>query len=66
MFLAGRYRSLTMNQFNSPPSMVLDLGCGGGLWALEAAKAWKVRIVCPFESTPLGLSIGRNDNWLRH
>jgi cyclopropane fatty-acyl-phospholipid synthase-like methyltransferase len=32
-----------MHQFTAPPSVVLDLGCGGGLWAIEAAKQWKVR-----------------------
>jgi cyclopropane fatty-acyl-phospholipid synthase-like methyltransferase len=31
-----------MNQFETPPQLVLDLGCGGGLWIIEAAKKWKV------------------------
>ena len=34
---------LTMNHFETPPRMVLDLGCGCGLWVIEAAKQWKVR-----------------------
>jgi 2-polyprenyl-3-methyl-5-hydroxy-6-metoxy-1,4-benzoquinol methylase len=34
---------LTMNQFDTPPRSVLDLGCGGGLWVIEAAKQWKVK-----------------------
>ena len=34
---------LTMNQFETPPRSVLDLGCGGGLWIIEAAKQWKVK-----------------------
>jgi hypothetical protein len=33
---------LTMSQFETPPQSVLDLGCGGGLWIIEAAKKWKV------------------------
>ncbi len=31
-----------MHQFETPPVLVLDLGCGGGYWALEAAKEWTV------------------------
>jgi hypothetical protein len=31
-----------MHQFNKPPAVVLDLGCGSGFWAIEAAKQWKV------------------------
>jgi len=44
---------LTMNQFETPPKMVLDLGCGGGLWVIEAAKQWKVRNVRYLYSSPL-------------
>ena len=36
-----------MYQFVLPPSVILDLGCGGGYWALEAAKQWPV---CSFLS----------------
>lgn len=25
---------------------VLDMGCGAGLWTIEAAKQWTVSIVC--------------------
>ncbi|KAF8896458.1 hypothetical protein BD779DRAFT_586901 [Infundibulicybe gibba] len=37
---ASHCRSLTMHQFDKPPSTVLDLGCGTGYWAMEAAKQW--------------------------
>ncbi|CDO70648.1 hypothetical protein BN946_scf184756.g15 [Trametes cinnabarina] len=31
---------VTMHEFERPPDSVLDLGCGTGLWAIEAAKFW--------------------------
>jgi len=31
-----------MHHFAEPPAVVLDLGCGGGYWAIEAAKQWEV------------------------
>jgi SAM-dependent methyltransferase len=37
---------LTMHQFETPPQMILDLGCGGALWTIEAAKQWKVKDNC--------------------
>ncbi|KAJ7475936.1 hypothetical protein FB451DRAFT_1245281 [Mycena latifolia] len=40
MFLRSCFGGLTMHQFDIPPRVVLDLGCGGGYWALEAAKQW--------------------------
>lgn len=40
MFLVGCRGSLTMHQFDTPPEYVLDLGCGGGHWVMEAAKQW--------------------------
>jgi cyclopropane fatty-acyl-phospholipid synthase-like methyltransferase len=33
-----------MHQFTTPPATILDLGCGGGLWSIEAAKQWPVRM----------------------
>jgi ubiquinone/menaquinone biosynthesis C-methylase UbiE len=35
---------LTVYSFPTPPEEVLDLGCGTGLWCLEAAKQWPVRV----------------------
>ncbi|KAJ7170762.1 S-adenosyl-L-methionine-dependent methyltransferase [Mycena crocata] len=40
MFLRGCFGGLTMHQFDTPPQVILDLGCGGGYWAMEAAKQW--------------------------
>ncbi|KAI0719317.1 hypothetical protein C8T65DRAFT_636312 [Cerioporus squamosus] len=40
MFLNRLCSGVTMHQFPEPPSSVLDLGCGSGLWVIEAAKAW--------------------------
>jgi tRNA G46 methylase TrmB len=37
--------SLTLHKFNNPPRLTLDLGCGGGLWCIEAAKRWPVSIL---------------------
>lgn len=34
---------MTMHQFETPPTRVLDLGCGGGTWVVAAAKEWPVR-----------------------
>jgi methylase of polypeptide subunit release factors len=31
-----------MHQFEKPPTVILDLGCGSGFWAIEAAKHWAV------------------------
>ncbi|KAJ7761879.1 hypothetical protein DFH07DRAFT_814409 [Mycena maculata] len=39
-FLRSCFGGLTMHQFDAPPQVVLDLGCGGGYWAMEAAKQW--------------------------
>ncbi|TFK33245.1 hypothetical protein BDQ12DRAFT_738933 [Crucibulum laeve] len=50
MFLTKCCGSLTMHQFITPPTAVLDLGCGGGYWAIEAARRWP-------ESTIIGFDI---------
>lgn len=42
-YFVNTYRGLTAHRFETPPTSVLDLGCGGGYWALEAAKQWPVR-----------------------
>lgn len=43
MFFRSHCRDLTMCQFDRPPAVSLDLGCGNGYWAIEAAMQWKVR-----------------------
>lgn len=44
MFLKSLLKGLTLRQAEAPPSNVLDVGCGSGLWLIEAAKQWPV---CP-------------------
>ncbi|KII85041.1 hypothetical protein PLICRDRAFT_45153 [Plicaturopsis crispa FD-325 SS-3] len=41
--------SLTIHQFSKPPSTVLDLGCGGGRWCVEAAKQWPETTIVGFD-----------------
>lgn len=44
MFLETRSQGgLTLAPLKQTPTRVLDLGCGGGLWAIDAARRWKVR-----------------------
>lgn len=43
MFLKSLLKGLTLRQADVPPSNVLDVGCGSGLWLIEAAKQWPVR-----------------------
>ena len=45
MFIKNCCKSLTLYNFNGPPSTILDLGCGCGLWAIEAAKQWQVYLI---------------------
>ncbi|GJE88689.1 S-adenosyl-L-methionine-dependent methyltransferase [Phanerochaete sordida] len=40
MFLRSLCKGLTARQAESPPSNVLDVGCGSGLWVVEAARQW--------------------------
>ncbi|KAL0954511.1 hypothetical protein HGRIS_003478 [Hohenbuehelia grisea] len=49
MFLVGCCRRLSMHQLDVPPATVLDLGCGGGYWAMEAARHWKESIVIGYD-----------------
>ncbi|EAU85630.2 hypothetical protein CC1G_06343 [Coprinopsis cinerea okayama7 len=51
MFFVNSFRSLTMHRFERPPEVVLDLGCGGGFWTLEAAKQWKSSTIIGFDIT---------------
>ncbi|TFY53558.1 hypothetical protein EVJ58_g9389 [Rhodofomes roseus] len=40
LFLGGLVRAVSMHHFDEPPSRVLELGCGTGVWVLEACKLW--------------------------
>ncbi|KAF9223770.1 hypothetical protein BS17DRAFT_880364 [Gyrodon lividus] len=59
MFITNCCKSLTLHNFDGPPATILDLGCGRGLWAIEAAKQWQGSIVVGFDvlSTQPKLSI---------
>jgi hypothetical protein len=65
MFLKSCCQSLTVHQFDNPPSVVLDLGCGGGYWSIEAAKQWKVRLPIDFAGTLRDRQTGKYDNRIR-
>lgn len=32
---------ITVHSFEKPPKSVLELGCGSGIWVIDAAKQWK-------------------------
>ncbi|KAL6302399.1 hypothetical protein BKA93DRAFT_818528 [Sparassis latifolia] len=49
LFLTSLRRSLTMHRSDTPPSTVLDLGCGDGLWIVEAAKTWPTSTFVGFD-----------------
>ncbi|KAF9647973.1 S-adenosyl-L-methionine-dependent methyltransferase [Thelephora ganbajun] len=40
MVFVRMFGRLTVYDFPTPPEGVLDLGCGTGLWCIEAAKQW--------------------------
>ncbi|KAI9465573.1 hypothetical protein BJY52DRAFT_593170 [Lactarius psammicola] len=41
MFIKQLSGSHTFHVFDTPPTKVLDLGCGSGYWILECAKQWR-------------------------
>lgn len=49
MFRVSYCKSLTMHQFTEPPALTLDLGCGSGFWAMEAAKRWPNSTIIGFD-----------------
>ncbi|KAH7913582.1 hypothetical protein BJ138DRAFT_1145796 [Hygrophoropsis aurantiaca] len=49
MFITNCCSRLTLHQFDGPPTTVLDLGCGRGLWAIEAARRWQGSTVVGFD-----------------
>ncbi|KAI0685514.1 hypothetical protein BC835DRAFT_1421158 [Cytidiella melzeri] len=40
MFLKSLSHGLTLRQYDTPPADILDLGCGSGLWVMDAAQQW--------------------------
>ncbi|CCM00104.1 uncharacterized protein FIBRA_02131 [Fibroporia radiculosa] len=40
MFMSGVVCQFTVHKFDPPPRKVLDIGCGNGIWVIEAAKKW--------------------------
>lgn len=72
MFITNCCRSLTLYDFDGPPSTILDLGCGRGLWAIEAAKQWQGSTVVGFDiertqprSDVLEKSVSRRLRWVQ-
>ncbi|THH12300.1 hypothetical protein EW146_g7748 [Bondarzewia mesenterica] len=59
IFLTSLIGGLTMHQFETPPSMVLDLGCGCGFWAIEVARKYP-------ECTVIGLDLTDDQPDLSH
>ncbi|KAF8964951.1 hypothetical protein BDZ97DRAFT_1814073 [Flammula alnicola] len=49
MFLTSHFGNLTMHQFEQPPARSLDIGCGSGFWAIEAAKKWQNSKIIGFD-----------------
>ncbi|KAF8969218.1 hypothetical protein BDZ97DRAFT_1915561 [Flammula alnicola] len=49
MFLTSHFQNLTMHRFEQPPARSLDVGCGSGFWAIEAAKKWQNSEIIGFD-----------------
>ncbi|KAF5367526.1 hypothetical protein D9758_003609 [Tetrapyrgos nigripes] len=49
LFLKSCFRNLTLHHFETPPSMVLDVGCGTGIWALDAVRQWPSSTIIGFD-----------------
>lgn len=52
-FLGGLVRAVSMHPFEEPPKRVLELGCGTGVWVLEACKLWPVSALASLVAPPL-------------
>ncbi|KAG0706757.1 hypothetical protein DFH29DRAFT_116977 [Suillus ampliporus] len=72
MFITNCCRSLTLYDFDGPPSTILDLGCGRGLWAIEAARQWQGSTIVGFDiesrqprSNVLEKSVSRRLRWVQ-
>lgn len=71
MFLSRYLKRLTLHEFVHPPTMILDLGCGSGFWAIEASKQWQVwrypfYYVVSIQSFLCAILTGFDNNWFRH
>lgn len=42
MFHVHFFNRASVYDFDEPPKSVLELGCGSGIWVVDAAKRWKV------------------------
>ncbi|EIN12409.1 hypothetical protein PUNSTDRAFT_124275 [Punctularia strigosozonata HHB-11173 SS5] len=51
--------SVTWHVFETPPSKVLDLGCGTGTWILDCAKVWKKTHFVGLDVVPLHADLQR-------
>jgi len=63
MVLVRMFGRLTIYDFPTPPERVLDLGCGTGLWCVEAAKQWPVGVslrIQPSHSVASGIYLFRD------
>ena len=67
MFRVSYCKNLTMHEFVEPPELTLDLGCGSGFWAMEAAKQWQVctpfTILLPHCDIPFFLDFNHYRLW---
>ncbi|KAK7048448.1 Methyltransf-25 domain-containing protein [Favolaschia claudopus] len=53
--------SLTFNVFATPPTKVLDIGCGTGTWVLSCGKAWKKCHFVGLDVVPLHPDLGTSE-----
>lgn len=44
MFHVHILNRISAHDFIEPPKSVLELGCGSGIWVIDAAKRWKVNL----------------------
>ncbi|KAJ7067032.1 hypothetical protein C8F01DRAFT_1120047 [Mycena amicta] len=64
MFFQGCFGGLTVHKFeDNPPQVILDLGCGGGHWAIQAAKQWPDAQVVGFDLHETQPEILELDAW---
>jgi hypothetical protein len=40
---------ISLHQYKEPPKRVLDLGCGNGLWVIDAAQEWTESSIVGFD-----------------